>query len=116
MKATNKPIANSAWPPAPAMGRLRRDAAAKGRRAGEHPKLRFMWADTRKLRLFLRRCGAKESYKENQFQEQQPGAQQAVAGLLARTKALINLSSTSLASASTSRPRPDRKARASSML
>ena len=41
---------------------------------------------------------------------------EAIAGLFARTKALINLSPTSLASASTSRPRCDRKARASSTL
>jgi hypothetical protein len=59
-----------------------------------------MWADTRKLSLLLRRCGANESYKGNHFQEQQPGAQQAVAGLFARTKALKNLSPTSLARAS----------------
>jgi hypothetical protein len=36
-------------------------------------------------------------YKGNHFQEQQPGAQQTVAGLFARTKALKNLSPTSLA-------------------
>src|SRR4051812_43590022 len=50
------------------------------------------------------------------LQEQEPGAQQEPAAFVARMKALTNLPSTSFASASTSRPWPERKARASSTL